>query len=238
MTLHTVCFDLDRTLVDTEIIKTFLHELAVAYGITKKTEREALYRSLEKEGRMRFTLAAYESVLSKLGSAANRKSGRTAGKKIRKILGEIGEKLAVKGAREMLLWCQQNKIQPVLLTLGVKDWQMQKLHWSHLPAYFSPKNMLFTDRRDMTRGKLALAKKYFRKNPSGEGVAWVNDRPEEIDAFLTNFPKSIAFLRWELKDGRVNKSHCQQLKKKFGTRVHWSSKLSVLLKKMDRVSRV
>lgn len=233
MNIHTVCFDLDRTLVDTEVIKKALHTLAKAYGIDEQKERDAIYRSLEKKGKMTFTLEAYERALEKIAKKQEKKGGKEVSKKIRAELEKKGERLILSGAKAMLNWCKKRNMAIVLLTLGVPRWQRQKLRWSKLDRYFDKKNMLFTDTRDTEKGKIALAKKYFQKNPDGFGIVWVNDRPEELEEFLKAFPGSIGLLRWEPKDTRVQKEHCKQLRKKFPTRVHWSDKLSSLLKKID-----
>jgi len=144
--LKAAIFDLDSTLIDTQIIKKRLFDfLMEAYNFSKDEVKEIYENArVDNKGKNTFSLERLEKVI------------KDGDKKLAKWFEKTEMDLLIEGVDKILSFFRVNKIPIYILTLGVKRWQLDKIKKSGLGDLLTKpekKNIKFTDEEDSTKGK-------------------------------------------------------------------------------------
>lgn len=224
--LSRVIFDLDNTLIRTEVIKDILRTAATGiYGFSPQ-EADHIYReALTSEGKAAFTVDRFQELLKKY-LPEGRKGSDVDMEKVKKDLQDLGSQLLVPGAGEFLREVEEKKLDHYLLSLGEPGWQQQKMSWAGLHDVFPEDRIFYTT--DMKIGKTEALRQMFGPDFQGEDTVLFNDKPDETAAILDSFPDLVTFLRQDNKDRRYNHKDFEQLTEQFPDRVVFSDDFSEL----------
>lgn len=227
-------FDLDNTLISTERIKAHLYSIAVRHGYDKNAARN-IYKEARFNGKQNtICYRRFLQVLKERLFADGKEF-------IPNVAAEVEEKLKkdsdllLPGAEKFLQECQGKKKRKILLSLGVAEWQDEKIKWSGLDKYFSREKgeIVFTQLEG--EGKIEAIKILFGENFDGMGVTLFNDKPDETRDVLAVFPKMKACVRQEVVDKRYKKEDFAKLLKDFEGRLtifdEWNSLIEGIEKK-------
>jgi phosphoserine phosphatase len=225
--INTAIFDFDNTLYQTERLKGKFYAMAEIHGYTRKEARDIYDRARIESERIVINLSSYLVVLRE----QVQRDGRTF---LSEEVSEIIEKVklgsnVVPYANELLRYYAQQGIEMYLLSLGVREWQEEKVQQSNIDRYFKNNHIIYTDRID--GGKIGIIKDILGStNQTGKGCVIFNDKPEETRAMLDAFSDSIAFVRREPLDDRYSELNFDILEKEYPGRVVWSEDLKELLR--------
>ena len=223
--IKAVIFDFDNTLFDTEKIKLAMYGFAESWGFSP-TEAEDIYQEARgSNGQpIKISLVSFSEAL---GEHLKKKQKIFWPEKLETAVGRIIEEDSLlAGATDLLGFCQQKNLEMCLLSLGVKEWQEEKVNGSKIGQFFEANKIFFTD--DQKVGKVEMLKKIFGGNFIGSGAIIFNDKPDETRDLLLEFPQLIAFIRIEERDLRYQEKDFENLKKDFPNRVFASKKLTEL----------
>ena len=186
-------FDLDDTLIDTQMIKRILFDYAGSLGCSEK-QIKSMYVEIRDKG---FTLEKYASVLADI-----------AHRPIQEILAEIRaeimnyrDELVYKDAVDFLELCKRMGIKLHLFTFGSSVWQAEKIEFLGLKKYFDQT----VSTNNEVKGKMEeLSKIVGKGDGDGDDIVLFNDKLKEIVAALERYPKMTAYLRSvQQLDGRL-----------------------------------
>ncbi|OGH87983.1 MAG: hypothetical protein A3J93_02295 [Candidatus Magasanikbacteria bacterium RIFOXYC2_FULL_42_28] len=197
----TVVFDFDNTLFDAMQLKFLFRAIAQANGFSDEQSR-AFYSAArnEQDGIIAITLARYVDEVRRRCQVEGRNIDEIA---TGAVVGEIQKKgagLLLSGARELLEFCQQKKLNYYLLSLGVRDWQLEKMRWVKIDKIFSDKNTVFTVKEN--GGKAEALRALFGADFTGKNTVLFNDRADESAELLLAFNDLVVFLRRDTRDER------------------------------------
>jgi len=208
-TMHAVLFDLDNTLIDTERIKELLFLAAQEAGISKEDAQETYRRTRDVNNQMTFTLAHYAQALGKpeLEDA------------FRAALQKEKETLLYKEAKQLLEACRDANIPAHVITLGVLEWQKEKIMLTGVAALVPERNWHSTDAGNAADGKARLIRAIIGKENDGAGYLFVNDKPDETAEILRMFSGLRALVYADARDARYTDPSFDALRTEFGARV-------------------
>ncbi len=222
--ISQIVFDFDNTLFDTESLKDVFWRIAALHGYGKRNA-QTFYQEARTQGeRIMIAMESYLDVLKKHVGQDNREF--KAAEVIEAIMDAEKAKRLLPGAVELLTFCKEKEIPRYLLSLGVADWQEDKIKRSGVDAFFDPATIVFTDY--INEGKIEALRKLFGENFTGAETVLVNDKPDETAELLKTFPALVALVRREKRDERFEVSDFEKLEQQFPERVAWSEKLSDL----------
>jgi len=219
-----VIFDFDNTLFDTESLKQSWYEMACVHGYTH-TDAEEIYRQSRVNGaRMAVSMSAYITALR----MRVEQDGKTF------LFVEVSDSIErmkqgpslLPGARMLLAYCVKHDLDRYILSLGVREWQEEKIARAGVSRYIPSANIMYTDSIDT--GKIQLLRERFGEDFSGADTILWNDKPDETATLLDAFPQLIAFVRREVRDVRYPRSSYDSLLQKYPQRVRWSTDLRIL----------
>lgn len=219
--IRTAVFDFDNTLFDTERIKnTFIGIVINARG----TEDDGwhIYReAVTSEGTATFSIEHFFKVMRAELSLKGIEVPET---KLDAVRDQIhAEAALLEGAEELLEMCGED-VDRYLLSLGVPEWQQEKVDLAEIGPYFPEGHIIYTEH--VEGGKVAALKEQFGDDFSGEGVVVFNDKPDETKAMLEAFPELRAFLRRDERDLRYTEEQFVELEEAFRGRLVWGHELS------------
>lgn len=222
--IHTVVFDFDNTLYQTEKLKAKFYAMAEIHGYTREEAKEIYNDARVASERIIINLSSYLVVLRQQIQA----DGLTfLNEEVSEIIEKVGKGDGlVPFARELLKWCVDYGLEPHLLSLGVKEWQEEKVQKANIEHFFPKGHIVYTDR--IRGGKVAVLKDMFGEDFSGKGVVVFNDKPDETREMLDMFPDLTTFVRYEILDDRFSPINFDILERDFPGRVVWSEDLREL----------
>lgn len=221
-----VVFDFDNTLFDTERRKQLLYEMAMLHGYSKE-EGKKMYDEARVVGeKIVISLSSYISILQEYVTR-DKKQFRAVD--VSNLIQKMhhGDGL-LSGAKKLLFWCKSLPVEMYLLSLGVRGWQEEKVAQAGIADFFGDEHIVYTDKVD--NGKIKSLRMLFGEDFNGEGTLIFNDKPDETEALLQEFPGLVACVRHEPLDDRFSVNDYVSLKDKFYGRVVCSERLEELNK--------
>lgn len=213
--MKKIVFDLDNTLIDSEIVKDYLYDLSLAYGYDLATAKD-IYKTARNNSKGNLNLISFESYSDELKRrllGEGKQFDANISKKYLKGLKKMKDNILIPGATEILNYCKDREMDMYLLSLGVPDWQKFKIKFTGLNKYFSKDKIILTQYEG--EGKKESLKKMFGDNFDGSGMVVVNDKPDETFELLNNFPKLSAYQIIFEKEKRYSEKDYEKLCKKF-----------------------
>ena len=222
--IEHVVFDFDSTLFDTEKKKHGFYEIAKCHGYTLE-EAKAMYDESRAIGnRMMISIAGFLSVLRE---RLARDGKQFQAKEVSEIIDWLNKGVGLlPGAKALLEFSRRQGIPRLLLSLGVREWQAEKVVKSGVDTYFSPEDIVYTDFLDV--GKITIIRDRFGASCDGRGLVIFNDKPDETREILRAFPKMFAYVRREVRDDRYEEKDFIELRKEFSGRVIFADDLRTL----------
>ncbi len=223
-TINTVVFDFDNTLYQTEKLKSKFYAMAEIHGYTREEAKDIYNEARVASERIIINLSSYLNVLREQVEA----DGIVF---LREEVSEIIENVNLGDgllpyARELLGCCKRRKCNLYLLSLGVKEWQEEKVQQAKINTFFEDGHIIYTDK--INGGKVSVLKEILGDDHTGIGVAIFNDKPDETKEILEAFPDIFAFVRREVLDDRYSELNFDLLERDFPGRVVWSEDLKEL----------
>src|SRR3989338_7782032 len=178
--IEHVVFDFDSTLFDTEKKKHGFYEIAKCHCYTLE-EAKAMYDESRAIGnRMMISIAGFLSVLRE---RLARDGKQFQAKEVSEIIDWLNKGVGLlPGAKALLEFSRRHGIPRLLLSLGVREWQAEKVVKSGVDTYFSPEDIVYTDFLDV--GKITIIRDRFGASCDGRGVVLFNDKPDETRDML------------------------------------------------------
>lgn len=226
--ITTVVFDFDNTLFDTERIKEFFWRIASIHGFTQDETLE-MYREAREHGdQITITM---ESFLRTIKEHLAARGQTIKEREVHDLIREMEEAhFLVPGAKRALEFVQRRNIERYLLSLGVTEWQEQKVKKSGVADYFLPDHILYTTRLDT--GKSEALRELFGEDFSGEATVLINDKPDETRELLGAFQNLVVLVRREVKDTRYTDEDFTALEHDFPGRVLCSEDWAVTTERL------
>lgn len=227
-----VIFDFDNTLYQTEKLKAKFYAMAEIHGYTREEAKDIYNEARVASEKIIINLSSYLVVLREQIQA----DGLTfLNEEVSEIIKKVGHGDGlIPYARELLKYTHEQKLEMYLLSLGVKEWQEEKVQQSNINQYFKNGNIVYTDK--IKGGKVSVLKELFGESFTGTGAIIFNDKPDETRRMLEAFPDIKAFVRYEILDDRYSPINFDVLEKDFPDRVIWSEDLKELLRVLQLIT--
>ncbi len=213
--IDTIILDLDGTLIKTEKLKDVFKQIAIDHGCTSD-EADDVYKNsrTEKDERGTERLVFSRDHFAEVLKEFLVKKGVEVGEiDFSKLNNELNESILLPGATELIEGAKKQGKKIYLITLGEGNWQKEKLKASGLEDYFSfgegeeDANIIITDDNEAEEGrKLGAIRDKFGKDFTGEGAAFVNDKPWETKKLSLGFENMECFVIPDLDDDRYNEA--------------------------------
>jgi phosphoglycolate phosphatase-like HAD superfamily hydrolase len=219
-----IVFDFDNTLFDSEAKKQGLYRIAEVHGYSLAEAMEFYDKARVRQEKIMMSLSSYVDVLRE----ALQRDGKLF------LAGDVSDIIShmrrgdglLPGATELLKTVQKKMIPLYLLTLGVREWQEEKVEQSGIVKYFSKDNIIYTEL--LNEGKKQSLKELFGSDFTGQDTLLVNDKASETMELLAAFPDLVALVRVELRDPRNSAAEYEQLASEYAGRVAMDESLLVL----------
>ncbi len=220
MKIKGLIVDLDSTLFRTELVKDKIFDFIRSCGFVEE-EIKKIYNESRSIGNVNvFTLRHLEEVTRRhiesgeRGQSFNeeRWRGIVSGEEFKN-----GE-LLIDGAQEFIEYAEKNNIPFFIVTLGVHEWQLDKINMSGLGEMLEKRGMPVSQivRHTVNEidGKEELIKNIISELGvvSCEGLVFVNDKPDETERILEKFPELRAVIRVESSDVRYSEEDYERLR--------------------------
>lgn len=231
--LHTVVFDFDNTLFETEKLKEKFYAMAEIHGYTREDAKHIYNEARVASERIIINLSSYLVILREQIHA----DGLTfLSEEVSSIIEKVGKGDGLLPyARELLKFAQVQGLDMYLLSLGVKEWQEEKVRQANIDKFFEDGKIIYTDQ--IKGGKVQVLRELFGTDFTGANTAIFNDKPDETRLMLESFPDIVAFARYEVKDDRFSPINFDVLEKDFPGRVVWSEDLRELQRILQLVTK-
>lgn len=224
--ITTAIFDFDNTLYQTERLKAKFYAMAEIHGYTREEAKDIYNEARVVSERIVINLSSYLTVLREQIQADGLSFlSEEVSEIIEKV--KLGDGL-VPHARELLRFYKQSNRDLYLLSLGVKEWQEEKVRGSGIEHFFGDGHIVYTDK--IEGGKIGVICSLFGDKFTGAETVVFNDKPDETRKMLETFPDILAFVRREPLDDRYSALNFDLLEKDFAGRVVWSEDLKELLR--------
>lgn len=226
MNIKAAIFDLDGTLINTEIIKDILFSFLSSCGFDKESAYKIYKSARGKDGKSNFTLENLKKEIVanvENGEYPNTVFSDENWNKMIKSLDDLQDKLLVEDAKEIISFLLSKKIPVFLLTLGSPEWQKKKIVLSGLDKILCEKNetldeskkIICTSYEETEKGKIDEIDNILDSinNFDGDGVILFNDKPDETEKIINTYPKMRFFIRREVRDIRYIEKDFERLQK-------------------------
>lgn len=219
--IKAAIFDLDSTLVDTETLKEYLFDFLAVCGFHGDKATAAYKSSRDANGRNQFTLDNFKEKVKTLCVKEDVKFDENDWQKMEKELRGKKESLLIDGVKEVLQFLKDKKVPFYILTLGVPEWQKEKIRLAGLDKILlnkgenldDCKNIRYTIHEDAKEGKVKEIKSILQtvNSKDGEDVIFFNDKPDETKEIMAEFPQMKVFVRREIRDKRFSDQDFKEL---------------------------
>ncbi len=179
-----IIFDFDNTLFETEALKDIFWQIALVHGYGKRAA-QSMYQEARTAGdKIIIAIESYISVVKKhlLADSRPYKPNEV----VTLVVEAENTQRLLPGAKELLAWCEEKKVDRYLLSLGVAEWQERKVWHSGAHHYFSKDHIIYTDA--ITMGKANVISSVFGQRFAGESTVLFDDKPDETATLLSRFP--------------------------------------------------
>ncbi len=204
MSYNIIIFDLDNTLIQTEDIKLAIFAHLKKIGLEDKVIKHCYGKAKEnEEGENTFTLNHFAGELQ-------RETGLAIDMPMEMF---THEHMQVAGAKAALAACTESGKPTYILTLGVPEWQKEKLGLVGLDAFVRDAGVQLLITTDVRDGKAKQIEELVKEHgcDEGDGMLLVNDKPDETERLLEIFPKLHAYVRREKDDARYSEAQFAKL---------------------------
>lgn len=210
MSIKVAIFDLDGTLIDTESIKIFLFNYLGQIGFDKVQAKQIYKNARDFGGKNKFSLNVFKNEVINNTKMCGRDFDEMAWGKMISGLNNLEKNILVEGVEDVFSFFKERDIPTYILTLGVKEWQIDKIKLSGLDKIVLSEgvmleecdNIICTENEDVRQGKILEIKNILSKFDlaSAENIIFFNDKPDETDKILEEFPGMHAFLRKDYRN--------------------------------------
>lgn len=222
--IDAVIFDFDSTLFDTEKKKHGFYEIAECHGYTRREAKDMYDQSRAQGNRMMISIAGFLSVLRE---SLTQSGKEFQSKEVSNIIDQMNKGVGLlPGAKALLEFSKRREMPMMLLSLGVREWQEEKVNKSGVDRCFATEDIVYTDILDT--GKIDIIRERFGKDFDGVGVVLFNDKPDETADILRAFPKMFAYVRREVRDDRYTEEDFSSFQAAFPDRVVYADDLQFL----------
>jgi phosphoserine phosphatase len=230
--IKRVVFDFDNTLYQTEKLKAKFYAMAEIHGYTREDAKEIYNEARILSERIVINLSSYLVVLKQQLQADNL---TFLSEEVSEIISNVsnGDGL-IPYAKELLKYTKDAGYERYLLSLGVREWQEEKVEQTKIKSYFENGNIVYTDK--IKSGKIGVLETLFGDDFTGAGMVVFNDKPNETREMLERFPDLLAFARYEVLDDRFSEINFDVLERDFPGRVFWSEELKELRRLLQLIS--
>jgi hypothetical protein len=220
--IKATIFDLDSTLFDTETLKEYLFDFLAVCGF-RGGKAVAVYKSArDANGKNQFTLDNFKEKLKIRCAEEKVNFNESDWQKMEKELRSKKEELLIGGVKEVLQFLKDKKVPFYILTLGVSEWQKEKIRLAGLDKILlnkgenlnECKNIKYTVHEDAKEGKIKEIRDILQEvgPKDGEGIMFFNDKPDETKEIIMEFPQMKVFVRREIRDKRFSDRDFEELR--------------------------
>jgi len=221
LSFMNVVFDFDNTLFQTERLKQALYVIVEERGFSHDEAVHIYLNARQKNNEITFSIVNFCDVLN-VAIDKNKTSEHVTPSFIRnELFQHVG---LVDGAMELLSLLKKHDIAPHLLSLGVSEWQHEKVALAKLDTFFDPVHIVYTS--NILEGKVDALRLLFGIDFDGADTYLFNDKPDETKNILDAFPKLRVYLRRDSTDTRYTKEDFDVLVKTYGDRVMYADDLN------------
>lgn len=221
--LKAAIFDLDGTLFDVETLKEYLFDFLAVCGF-EGDRAMAVYKSArDTNGKNQFTLDNFKDKVKLKCAEDGKVFNEGEWQKMVKKLRNKKEGLLINGVKEVFSSLREKKVPFYILTLGVKEWQKEKMRLAGLDKILlnkgeildDCKNIKYTVNEDPGEGKIKEIEQILQEVNSvkGEGVIFFNDKPDETKEIMKESTQMKVFVRRENRDKRFSDKDYEELEK-------------------------
>lgn len=214
-------FDLDGTLVDTETLKEYLFDFLAICGF-KGEQALTIYKSARYgDGKSEFTLDNFKEKLANKCKEEKKEFSEKNWQKMVKKLRNKKESLLIDGVKEVLQTLKDKKVPFYILTLGVTEWQKEKIRLAGLDNIIlndgetldNCQHVKYTINEDAKEGKIKEIRQILSivGSEKGESAVFFNDKPTETKEIMQDFPQMKVFIRREIRDKRFSDKDYEEL---------------------------